>query len=206
MTIIRGRPSVPGTRNSPLRPYYSTRLLHSLPRYAVPSFLRPWFPLQSTQETLIVYTFHLFCPERVCPPSSHIFSLRISSHCPQSRVVVSRGYWAYRHQDDLADVIEWLVSTGHVTRDAVEAFLLNDNVSRERVDFARVGRVRDAAGQHYALRFSASLDNIRHRHQHDLVRLLEHLVGADAQILAAVEGKLASLNQAQSATRDTLRQ
>ena len=64
----------------------------------------------------------------------------------------------------------------------------------------------DAAGQHYALRFSASLDNIRHRHQHDLVRLLEHLVGADAQILAAVEGKLASLNQAQSATRDTLRQ
>ena len=143
MTIIRGRPSVPGTRNSPLRHYYSTRLLHSLPRYAVPSFLRPWFPLQSTQETLIVYTFHLFCPERVCPPSSHIFSLRISSHCPQSRVVVSRCNWAYRHQDDLADVIEWLVSTGHVTRDAVEAFLLNDNVSRERVDFARVGRVRD---------------------------------------------------------------
>lgn len=78
-------------------------------------------------------------------------------------------------------------------------------LSRATGDFARVGRVRDAAGQHYALRFSTSLDNIRHRHHHDLVRLLEHLVGADAQILAAVEG-LASLNQAQSATRDTLRQ
>lgn len=58
----------------------------------------------------------------------------------------------------------------------VESFLLNDNITREKVDYALVGQVKDAYGREYALRFSTSLANLHHRHQHDLVRLLEHLV------------------------------
>jgi len=103
------------------------------------------------------------------------------------------------------EAIRWLVSSGKVEESDVEAFLFNDNVTRERVDYALVGRVTDAYGQRYALRFSNSLQNLQHRHQHDLVRLLEHLVKADAQLLSDVEGKLAQLNKAQSAIRGKLR-
>jgi hypothetical protein len=103
------------------------------------------------------------------------------------------------------EAIRWLVSTGKVKESAVEAFLSNDNLARDRVDFALVSRVTDAYGQRYALRFSTSLQNLPHRHQHDLVRLLEHLVNADTQLLSDVEGKLAQLNKAQSAIRGKLR-
>jgi len=123
-----------------------------------------------------------------------------------SRIVVSRNYWVYRPVNDLVEVIRWMVSSRKVTEADVESFLDHDNVAREKVNLALRARVTDAVGQQYLLRFSLSLDNLHYRHQHDLLRLLEHLVGNDAEILADVEGKLAQMNQAQSAIRRKLRE
>jgi hypothetical protein len=76
----------------------------------------------------------------------------------------------------------------------------------ETVDLAFLDRVNDEYGSQYALRFSLNLANLHHRHQHDLLRLLNHLVKNNANLLGEVEKKFQSLSMAQSATRHKLRE
>jgi hypothetical protein len=123
-----------------------------------------------------------------------------------SRIVVSQSHWVHRHYSDIVDVIRWLVESSLRTEEEIEQFLLDDNSTREKVDMSLRNRITDPYGSRYALRFSTKLENLHHRHQHDLLRLLNHLVANDASLLAKVEGKLQSFSKAQSEIRKKLRE
>jgi len=122
-----------------------------------------------------------------------------------SRVVVSHTHWVFRHVQDVIDVIQWLVETKKVEAHKVTDFLSKDN-ARDRVDTTFLNRITDEYGKKYALRFSARLEDLGHRHQHDILRLLNSLIRNDSVLLNAVEKKFYQLSYAQSDLRKKLRE
>jgi len=129
-----------------------------------------------------------------------------STEAFNSRIVMSQTHWVYRHIDDVVEVINWLVDSKKVEAERIVDFLSSDN-ARDRVDLAFLNRIIDEAGsKHYALRFSTRLEDLRHRHQHDLLRLLNYLVKGNAVLLTSVEKKLQQISFAQSEIRKKLRE
>lgn len=116
-----------------------------------------------------------------------------------------RAYWAYRHPQDIVDVVRWLVESDRITRSSLEAFLERLNGERDRVSNNNLGLLQDSYGRNYARRFSTRLEDIESRHPHDLISFLEVTVRNNAVLEGLIVGKLSSFNIAQSALRAKLR-